>query len=170
METVGFSAGDWIDQNAALRLTLGETFSFSPDSFFASSEQTFYQSLIGKADLIPFTYNDVTPGGGSAVFSVLNKSARIGSDILAILATMSDNFCEVKTVQLLTDAEKSVEDGPDGAAARADVLTQAKAAAASNDMWSKIADKLGVALHTLEIIAIIAVVVLVVIYLPKPKK
>lgn len=163
-QLVGLSSSQTIPAGALLRLTFG-TPGWDPLNYFASHMTATWNVLPVKAHLYPSTGPSVYPGATTATIDARTQSARTASDIVAAVAGLDDNFCELQTVTLLSAVEVVNANTPAGATARDAASSAAAAKQTADSWWTKLTNGLSIGADTLKWVAIaVVLVVLLVAY------
>ena len=170
VRTIGFSPSSTIPANTLFRLTFGEPFSLNPDSLFARYMSGVWSKLGAVAHLIPIAPLAVAPGGIVAVVDAMNHAARPAADVLAQLDSLGGNFVEIKSVELLSPAQRANATKPAGADERDKQVARATDAANADSVVTKFLHGLGATASVIKWVAIAVVVLAAWYYIPRGRK
>lgn len=134
----GVSASTVIAANSLLRLTFGETHSFTNDEEFVKRFSDVFNQLPPTAGLFPIARFSSLPGATTATVDATTHASRTAGEIVQAIETLTGYFVELRSLQLLTPAEKAVATTPAGAIARDDAAAKAEAVAQTNNPLVKL--------------------------------
>lgn len=170
VRTIGFTPSGTIPANTLVRLTFGEPLSLNPDRLFARYMADVWQKLGAVAHLIPIAPLAVAPGGIVAVVDAMNHAERPAAQVLAQLDSLGGNFVELKSVELLTPAQRANATKPAGALERDKQVESATATANAGSVVTKILNGLGTTASVIKWVAVAVVVLAALYYIPRKGK